>query len=46
MVLELAVTSGSDAIVTYNKRDFEGARQFGLRVVTPKELLEEIGELE
>ncbi len=45
MVLELAVTAGCDFIVTYNKRDFEGAGQFGLRVVTPKEFLDELGEL-
>ena len=46
MVLELAVTSGSDAIVTYNKRDFEeGARQFGLQVITPKDFLDLLGEL-
>jgi len=45
MVLELAVTASCDFIITYNKRDFQGAERFGLRVVTPKEFLEEIGEL-
>lgn len=45
MVLELAVTADCDFIVTYNERDFQGAERFGLRVVTPKEFLEEIGEL-
>ena len=45
MVLELAVTANCDFIVTYNKRDFQGAERFGLRVVTSKEFLEEIGEL-
>ena len=45
MVLELAVTASCDFIVTYNKRDFQGAERFDLRVVTPKEFLEEIGEL-
>jgi putative PIN family toxin of toxin-antitoxin system len=45
MVLELAVTAGCDFIVTYNKRDFEGAARFGLQIVTPKEFLEQIGEL-
>ncbi len=39
MVLELAVTSNSDFIVTYNKKDFQNIRPFGLRVVTPKEFL-------
>jgi putative PIN family toxin of toxin-antitoxin system len=45
MILELAVTAGCHFIVTYNKRDFEGTQRFGLRVVTPKEFLEIIGEL-
>ena len=45
MVLELAVTANCDFIVTYNKRDFDGAERFGLGVVTPKEFLERIGEL-
>ena len=45
MVLELAVTAGCDFIVTYNKRDFQGVEQFGLSVVTPKEFLQEMGEV-
>ena len=45
MVLELAVTSASTYIVTYNQRDFQGAEQFGVRVVTAKEFLQIIGEL-
>jgi predicted nucleic acid-binding protein len=45
MVLELAVTAGCDFIVTYNKRDFEAAERFGSRVVTPREFLEQLGEL-
>lgn len=44
MILELAVAAGSDAIVTHNKRDFSGAEQFGLRILSPKEFLEELGE--
>lgn len=42
-VLELAVESESDTIVTHNVRDFEGAERFDLRVVTPGEFLREIG---
>ena len=45
MVFELAVTAACDFIVTYDKRDFEGAEQFGIHVVTAKEFLQEIGEL-
>ena len=44
MVLELAVTAECDAIVTFNKRDFGGVEQFGIRLLTPKELLVELGE--
>ena len=45
MVLELAVAAGCDSIVTYNVRDFQGAEKFGVRVLTPKEFLQQIGEL-
>jgi putative PIN family toxin of toxin-antitoxin system len=44
MVLELAVASHADAIVTFNRTDFKGARSFGIRVITPQQLLREIGE--
>ena len=39
MVLELAVESGSDYIITYNIRDFQGSEKFGIKVLTPKEFL-------
>lgn len=45
LVLELAVTAGCSHIVTYNQKDFAGVGRFGLHVVTPKELLQEIGEI-
>lgn len=46
MVLELAVTSNCDMIITFNKKDFKGIEKyFGIRVLSPKELLFEIGEL-
>ncbi len=45
MVLELAVTANCDFIVTYNREDYQGVEAFGLRVMTPKEFLQEIGEL-
>lgn len=45
MVLELALAAGCGCIVTYNKRDFTGAEQLGIRLLTPRELLSEIGEL-
>jgi predicted nucleic acid-binding protein len=45
MVLELAVSAGCDIIVTYNKEDFTGVEQFGVRVMTAQEFLRVIGEL-
>jgi hypothetical protein len=42
-VLELAVEAASDCIVTHNVRDFEGAAQFGVRVLTPSAFLKRIG---
>jgi len=44
MILELAVESEADCIVTFNVRDFEGADKFGLDVIRPHELLDLIGE--
>ena len=45
MVLELAVASKSDYIVTYNIKDFEGSQLFGIRVLTAKQFLKKIGGL-
>ena len=45
MVLELAVSSGCDTIVTYNKKDFVGVDLFGIRVLTAREFLQDIGEI-
>jgi predicted nucleic acid-binding protein len=43
MVLETAINGYADAIVTFNRADFIGAaRQFGIRVLNPKEALEEM----
>lgn len=43
-VLELAVESRADFVITFNGRDFEGAERFGMRVVSPREFLAIIGE--
>lgn len=43
MVLELAVESESDFIISYNKKDFTGIEKFNIKVITPKEFLEIIG---
>jgi putative PIN family toxin of toxin-antitoxin system len=45
MVLELAVAAGCDSVVTYNIRDFAGIEKFGIKAITPAELLRAIGAL-
>jgi putative PIN family toxin of toxin-antitoxin system len=45
MVLELAVSSQSKYIITYNKKDFAGCDKFGIQLLTPKEFLQMIGEI-
>jgi len=43
MVLEAAINGRADALVTHNIADFaEAAPRFGLRVVTPGDLLKEL----
>ncbi len=44
-ILELAVESESDYVVTFNIKDFAGAGQFGISVVTPREFLQKLGEI-
>jgi putative PIN family toxin of toxin-antitoxin system len=41
-LLELAIASGTKLLVTHNTKDFKGAEEFGVRSITPKELLEEL----
>lgn len=43
LILELAVASDCDYIVTFNQRDFKGVEQFGVRVIYPRNLLTKIG---
>lgn len=39
MVLELAVESEADFIVTHNLRDFQGIEQFGIEAISPGNFL-------
>lgn len=34
--------AGSDAIVTHNVKDFRGVETFGIRILTPKQFLQEL----
>ena len=43
-VAEVAVTAQAEAIVTQNVRDFKGMDKFGIKLLTPKEFLQRIGE--
>jgi putative PIN family toxin of toxin-antitoxin system len=43
MVLELAVSAGCPYIVTFNMRDFQGAEQFGVQPIAPRDFLRLIG---
>ena len=43
LVLELAVESNCNSIVTYNLKDFKNIDKFGLKAVTPKTFLQQIG---
>ena len=45
MVLEVAVESQSEYIITFNKKDFKGIGKFGVEVLTPKEFLNVLGLL-
>lgn len=44
-VLELAVASGAEYIISYNKRDFTAVERFGVRVMDAKEFLQVIREI-
>lgn len=41
-ILELAVASSTSTIVTHNVRDFRRTTEFGIRAITPGQLLEEL----
>jgi len=41
-VLELAVASQIETIVTYNLKDFKVINKFGIQAITPKTLLEKL----
>ncbi|MGA2184797.1 MAG: PIN domain-containing protein [Bryobacteraceae bacterium] len=43
-ILELAVESRADFLLTFNTRDFVGVDRFGVRVISPREFLAIIGE--
>ena len=44
-ILELAVESSADFIITFNTKDFIDIERFGLVAITPREFLRQIGEI-
>ena len=44
-VLELAVESSCNFIVTFNVKDFGGVEEFGIKAITPREFLQVLGEI-
>jgi putative PIN family toxin of toxin-antitoxin system len=44
-LIDLAVECQADFIITYNQKDLQAAQQFGIRVVSPKEFLQIVGEI-
>jgi putative PIN family toxin of toxin-antitoxin system len=45
LMLEAAIASHSDFIITFNRRDFPDSAQFGIRCLTPREFLILLKEL-
>jgi len=43
MLLEVAVESNADAIVTFNLQDFRNIGAFGVEAIRPQQLLQKIG---
>jgi len=46
MVLEVAIKSNAQYIVTYNIRDFKATTAYGISAITPKDILHLIGVLQ
>ncbi|BAY97725.1 PilT protein domain protein [Tolypothrix tenuis PCC 7101] len=45
-LIDLAVECQADFIITYNQKDLQAAQQFGIRLVSPKEFLQIVGEIQ
>jgi putative PIN family toxin of toxin-antitoxin system len=45
MLLDLAVAARAKIIVTFNLKHFRGSQRFGVRAITPRDFLAEIGEI-
>ena len=43
---DLALKAQADFIITYNQKDLQAVERFGIQVVTPKQFLQIVGEIE
>jgi putative PIN family toxin of toxin-antitoxin system len=44
-LIDLAFKAQADFIITYNQKDLQPVERFGIRVVTPKQFLQIVGEI-
>lgn len=44
-LIDLAMECQAEFIITYNQKDLQAAEKFGIRVLTPKEFLQQVGEI-
>lgn len=44
VILEAAIAGGCDFVVSFNERHLRAAREFGIEILTPADLLKLIGE--
>jgi putative PIN family toxin of toxin-antitoxin system len=45
-LIDLAVESQADFIISYNQKDLKAIEKFGIGILTPKQFLQLIGEIE
>lgn len=45
LFVDLAIASNADYLITFNTSNFTNAKKLGIKVVTPKEFLTNIGEI-
>lgn len=45
LVLDAAIAGGCDFVVTFNERHLRPAREFGIEILKPVDMLKQIGEI-
>jgi putative PIN family toxin of toxin-antitoxin system len=45
-LVDLAFKAQADFIITYNQKDLQAVEKFGIQVVTPKQFLQIVGEID